>query len=280
MPELPEVEVLRRHLEPLLLGRRVAGVRVLRPKAVRPGTGEELAALLQGTRFGKVGRRGKYLVFELSAREGARRVLGHLGMTGRMYLRATSGPVPKHAAVVLPLDGGKESFVFEDPRGFGRFSTDLGPLDELGPEPWDRGLDAGGFGRALAGTGRAIKVVLLDQSVIAGVGNIYASEALFRAGIAPARPANRLKPAEATRLLAAIRTVLDEAIALGTKAPLDFAGGEDGLFYYGSGGDASVEMERFRVYDRAGEPCPECGGPIRRVALGGRGTFWCPKCQR
>ncbi len=134
--------------------------------------------------------------------------------------------------------------------------------------------------RALAGTGRAIKVVLLDQSVIAGVGNIYASEALFRAGIAPARPANRLKPAEATRLLAAIRTVLDEAIALGTKAPLDFAGGEDGLFYYGSGGDASVGMERFRVYDRAGEPCPECGGPIRRVALGGRGTFWCPKCQR
>ncbi len=279
MPELPEVEILRRHLQPLLAGRRVADVLVSRPRAVRPGTPEALASAMRGARFADVGRRGKFLLFALVTRGKARKVVGHLGMTGRMYLEPSDAPRAKHEAVSIALDDGHERLVFEDPRGFGRFTTDRSSVDALGPEPWDESLDAGGFAGALRGTRRAIKIVFLDQSVVAGIGNIYASEALFLAGIAPGRAANTVTANQAKRLLDAIRVVLEAAIASGSKATLDFASGSDGLFYHGSAGEGPKHDERFRVYDREGEPCPRCRSPIRRSVDGGRSSFWCAKCQ-
>lgn len=281
MPELPEVEVLRRHLEGVLPGRRIAGLEVLKPRSVRPDTAATLRRRLVGARFRSVERRAKYLVFVLVSPDRKEvRVLGHLGMTGRMYVAPASAPLPPHAAVVAPLDRGRDRLVFEDVRGFGRLTADLSALDGLGPEPLSLAFNDAGFSEAVRGTRRTVKTVLMDQSVVAGVGNIYASEALFRAGIRPDRPAGSLGAGEVSRLVAAVRDVLGEAVAFGASAPLDFAGGGDGLFYYGSDGvDASV-AERFKVYGRGGQPCPHCGSPVRRAVMGGRSTFWCDRCQR
>ena len=193
MPELPEVEVLRRHLEPVLLGRRVRSVEVRRARVIRPSSEEELREALIGSRFRALGRRGKYLVFDLERRKGGPvRLIGHLGMTGRMFVQGAALPWPRHAAVVLGLDRGHEVFVFEDTRCFGRFNLDSTPLDGLGPEPLGGDFTPAGLGISLRRSARPIKVVLLDQSIVAGVGNIYASEALFRAGVSPRRAANGL----------------------------------------------------------------------------------------
>lgn len=283
MPELPEVEVLARHLAPLLVGQRVRAVEVRRAKIVQPSGVEEFASALRGARFTGLRRRGKYLVFTL--RPGGSRpafdVLGHLGMTGRMYLQPAGAPLPKHTAVALDL--GRSRFVFEDTRYFGRLTLDLTPLAALGPEPLDGEFTAEALGRALARSRQAIKVKLLDQGVVAGVGNIYASEALFKAGLSPRRAACRLKPAQCARLCAAIREVLTEAIRFGSTVPLNWAGGPggDGLFYYGRAeGAADYYEERLEVYDRAGQPCRRCGATVRRLVQAARSTFYCPGCQR
>lgn len=287
MPELPEVEILVRHLQRVLPGQTVRGVTVLRPKVVRPDTATTLVAALVGQRFLQVRRRAKYLLFDLtpererSPHSDPLTLVGHLGMTGRMYLQPGNKPLPKHAAVTLDLGG--QIFIFEDTRYFGRLNLDLRSLDVLGPEPLDDTYSAEQFRQALQRSTQPIKVKLLDQSLITGVGNIYASESLFRARIDPRRPARRLKLPAATRLLGAIREVLTEAIQFGSTVPLSLGGSSpgDGLFYYGQAqGDTGSYEERLRVYDRTGKPCLECGTPIRRCVQAARSTFWCPQCQR
>jgi len=283
MPELPEVEVLKRHLAPLLRGKVVRDVAVRKAKVLRPTTVQDLRTALVGAKFSGLDRRGKYLVFTLSRRHRHEplTVTGHLGMTGRMFLQPKAMALPKHAVVVLDL--GRHVFVYEDPRQFGRFTLDDTAVRALGPEPWDEGFSVETFTAALRRSAQAIKVKLLDQSLVAGIGNIYASEALFRAGVSPRRAARRVKAEEAARLHAAIRAVLAEAIECGSTIPLDFGGGgkRDGLFYYGAvEGESKFYQERLLVYDRAGQPCVKCATPIRRFVQAARSTFCCPQCQR
>ena len=282
MPELPEVEVLARHLAPLVRGRKISTTQILRPKVLRPTTPVEFNRVLAGATFSTLTRRGKYLLFQLRAKNGAPLVLvGHLGMTGRMYLSSAKVPLPKHAAVVLHL--GRENFIYEDTRYFGRLTLDTSSIAALGPEPWAKEFTAENFAAALKNSAQPIKVKLLDQSVVAGVGNIYASEALYRAGISPRLAARRLKPAQVVRLRRAIRQTLADAIKRGSTIPLNYggAGGRDGLFYFGRLPDApDYYAERLQVYDRAGQPCRQCETPIKRLVQAARSTFYCPTCQR
>jgi formamidopyrimidine-DNA glycosylase len=281
MPELPEVEVLAQHLRPLLRGRSVRRVDVRRPRVLRPTSPDQFTARMLGAKFLGLQRRGKYLLFEMMpARSGKKfAVLGHLGMTGRMFLASKTDAPPKHAAVVLNL--GPQNFIYEDVRYFGRMTLDLSALESLGPEPLDSSFTLKAFAEALKRSRQAVKVKLLDQKVVAGVGNIYASEALFRAGISPRLPAHRLTRAQVERLRRGIRQVLKRAIRFGSTIPLNFSTHKsDGLFYYGSGGNGEKHYaERLRVYDRAGQPCPRCGAPIKRIVQAARSTFYCPKCQ-
>lgn len=283
MPELPEVEVLVRHLAPALRHKVIRSVLVRKSKVCRPTTERELHTALVGACFKSVTRRGKYLVFTLRrpGRAGEVSVIGHLGMTGRMFLLPKGAPLPKHAVVVL--DMGTTNFVYEDPRQFGRFTLDDSSMHALGPEPWGEAFSVAAFRTALCRSAQAVKVKLLDQSLVAGIGNIYASEALFRAGVSPKRAARRVKAEEIARLHAAIREVLTEAIECGSTIPLDFAGGgqRDGLFYYGAvEGNSQFYQERLRVYDRAGQPCVNCAAPIKRMVQAARSTFFCSRCQR
>ena len=282
MPELPEVEVLVRYLAPLLKNRTIRHVQVRRARVLRPLSSRVMARTLQGARFTDLRRRGKYLLFELETPRKARPLIliGHLGMTGRMYLAPAKCPLAKHAAVVVNL--GEENFVFEDTRYFGRFTLDIESINSLGPEPLDSPTTPPQFKKGLARSAQPIKLKLLDQKLVAGVGNLYASEALFAARISPFMPAHRLNEAQAEQLWQAIRQTLTRAIETGSTIRLDYAGAEkrDRLFYYGSSSGASEEQsERFAVYDRAGQPCIRCGALIQRVVQGGRSTFYCPNCQ-
>ena len=283
VPELPEVEVLVRHLEPLLKGRTIRAVHVNRAKVIAPASARKFAQALHGARFCGLARRGKYLLFSLRKPGHTElfNLVGHLGMTGRMYLLPAKARSPKHAAVVLDL--GQEKFVFEDTRYFGRLGFDTSGLRRLGPEPLGPEFTVERFRQALGRSRQSIKVKLLDQSLLAGVGNIYASEALFRAGLAPTRPARKMTKAQVQRLWRAVRAVLREAIGCGSTVPLNFAGEgtSDGLFYFGRApGAPDYYEERLRVYDRAGQPCPACGTAIRRRVQAARSTFYCPSCQR
>lgn len=299
MPELPEVEVLVRHLAPLLKGKTIREVAVHREKVIRPDSARRLERQLVGAKLNGVERRAKYLVFHLEPPNqkstagqrvrarglaGSRThitLLGHLGMTGRMYLQPAKAPLPRHAAVSFDL--GRTRFVYEDTRYFGRLTTDLSALDALGPEPFADEFSPAYLATELKRFRQAIKVKLLDQSLVAGIGNIYASEALFRAGISPRKAAQRLTLAQAQELHRHIREVLREAIDCGSTIPLDFAGAgkRDGLFYYGQvEGNSRFYEERLRVYDRADQPCLNCRTPIRRIVQAARSTYFCPQCQR
>jgi formamidopyrimidine-DNA glycosylase len=283
VPELPEVEVLVRHLGPLLQSKTIRSIQVRRPKVLASVSPREFAQTLREARFTGLSRRGKYLVFRLRSASPARPLVlvGHLGMTGRMYLLPTNAALPRHAAVVLNC--GREKFVFEDPRYFGRLTFDARVLAKLGPEPLAAAFTLAAFARALRRSRQAIKIRLLDQTLLAGVGNIYASEALFRARIAPALPARRLTARQVRRLWQAIRAVLRQAIACGSTVPLNYAGAgsRDRLFYFGRAPSApDYYHERLRVYDRAGRPCPRCHTPIQRLVQAARSTFYCPHCQR
>jgi len=282
MPELPEVEVLVRHLAPLVKNRTVRRAIVRRPKIVLPSTQEQIVRKLRGAKFVGLMRRGKYLLFEMRGSKGQRfPLVGHLGMTGRMYLAPEKNPLPKHAAVVMELGG--ENFIFEDTRYFGRMTLDDSAIAALGPEPLGEAFTAEYFANALRGSSQAIKVKLLDQQVIAGVGNIYASEALFRAGISPRVAAGRLKAAQIARLRETIRETLQDAIDRGSTIPLNYSGERvrDGLFYFGSAPNAGdFYEERLQVYDREGKPCRTCKTSVKRIVQGARSTFYCPKCQR
>ncbi|MEO8428923.1 MAG: bifunctional DNA-formamidopyrimidine glycosylase/DNA-(apurinic or apyrimidinic site) lyase, partial [Verrucomicrobiota bacterium] len=268
MPELPEVEVLIRHLAPLLKGKIIRDVTVRRARILRPTHERDFKRTLTGATFREIRRRGKYLLFTLRS-PGEREpilLVGHLGMSGRMYLQPSAKPIAKHAAVIFAL--GKFSFIYEDTRYFGRLTLDPAALARLGPEPFAAEFNEDYLSRALRQSVQPIKVKLLEQSLVVGLGNIYASEALFLAGVPPRVAARNLKPDQVHRLWRAIRAVLDEAIRFGSTVPLDWtgAGARDGLFYYGRAGQASGSYEeRLRVYDRAGKPCVQCGREIKRI---------------
>ena len=281
MPELPEVEILVRHLRPLLRGKTIHSVEVRRAKILRPTTVREFKKVLRGAKIIGLSRRGKYLLFGLRSKNCGNflTLLGHLGMTGRMFLAGKNDPLPKHAAVVLDL--GRQNFIYEDTRYFGRMTLDLSAVEKLGPEPVSDDFGPAAFAQALKHSRQAVKIKLLDQSLVAGVGNIYASEALFHAGISPRPAANRLTSRQVKQLRLAIRKVLAGAIAGGSTVPLNFAGGKsDGLFYFGRApGAPDFYEERLCVYDRAGKPCVNCRRPIKRIIQAARSTFYCPHCQ-
>jgi formamidopyrimidine-DNA glycosylase len=281
MPELPEVEVLARHLRPLLLGKTIRSMEVRRLKIIRPVTLRRFQKALASATFTGLSRRGKYLLFQLRPKSAGEHftLLGHLGMTGRMFLARKGSSPPKHAAVIIDL--GRENFIFEDTRYFGRFTLDMTPIKNLGPEPLGKNFTSETFAAGLRNSRQAIKVKLLDQALVAGVGNIYASEALFRAGISPKQAANRLPVVKTNLLVWAIRETLADAIAAGSTVPLNFgANKSDGLFYFGRApGTPDFYEERLQVYDREGKPCFRCGSPIKRIVQAARSTFYCPQCQ-
>ena len=282
MPELPEVEVLARRLRPLLRGQTIHGVNVRRLKVLAPTSLRQFRRALLGATFTGLSRRGKYLLFQLAVRTTGKPVtlLGHLGMTGRMFPASKRECLPIHAAVVLDLGG--KNFIYEDTRYFGRLTLDVSAVEKLGPEPLGRDFQPAAFARALKRSRQAIKIKLLDQTVVAGVGNIYASEALFRARLSPKRMANRLTLEQVKRLWLAIRDVLAGAIRGGSTVPLNFGGGKsDGLFYFGRApGTPDFYEERLRVYDREGRPCLKCRRLIKRITQAARSTYYCPRCQR
>lgn len=281
MPELPEVEILVRHLSPLLKNKRIRDVQVHRARVIAPTSARRLKSALLGTTFGDVSRRGKYILFKLhsSRGHGSTLLVGHLGMTGRIYLLPKHKALPKHAAVVMDL--GRQNFVYEDTRYFGRLTLDQKGLDHLGPEPLGLEFTVDYLASALKRSAQSIKVKLLDQSLVAGVGNIYASEALFLAGLSPRLAASKLTGKQVNRLWESIRKVLDRAIKFGSTLPLNFAndGARDGLFYYGSANEPDFYQERLLVYDRLGEPCAKCRAPIKHLVQAARSTYYCPHCQ-
>lgn len=263
MPELPEVETTRRRLLPLLLGRRLLEVRHQDPGRYRH------TERAQGRRVEGIGRRGKFLLLGLS--EGLEMVV-HLGMTGGFRLEATP-----HTRAVFLLEGG--SLFFHDPRRFGRIWVvekgayrEIPLLSRLGPEPLSEAFTFPEFLARLQGSGKPLKTLLLDQTLAAGVGNIYADEALFRARLSPFRRGREVSAEEAQRLFQALREVLAEAVALGGSTLSDRT-------YQQPDGLPGGYQERHAVYGRAGLPCPRCGHPIHRQTLGGRGTHFCPRCQ-
>jgi formamidopyrimidine-DNA glycosylase len=201
-------------------------------------------------------------------------------MTGRMYIVPNEARPSPHVVVSLQLDRGE--FVFQDLRRFGRFTTDLSALERLGPEPLGEACSPTRLAAALRPSRQAIKVRLLDQRVVAGIGNLYASELLHRARVHPGTPCNLLSPAQVRRVHRATRTVLAQAIRFGSTVPLTWSGqnATEPLFYYGQvSGTEAAYTERLRVYDRAGQPCPQCATPIRRLVQAGRSTYYCPVCQ-
>ncbi len=270
MPELPEVETIRGHLAPHVEGRTLEHVEVLDARWCRPIAPEELAFAVQGREVERLARRGKYLVWELSDDVF---LLMHLRMTGTLLLDPE--PAPRHMRVRLDL--GDHTLVFDDPRRFGTGELALGPraLDaffdaRLGVEPLERDF-TGEHLYALAQTSRApIKAFLLDQKRVAGVGNIYADEALFRARVHPLRPANRLTRAQC----AAIR----DAVVASLMAGLEAKGAtiDDFRDPYGVSGSF---QDQFLVHLREHEPCPNCGNPVRKLRVAGRGTYVCERCQ-
>ena len=273
MPELPEVETVVRDLRPLLTGRRIEDVWVGR-LALRKPWMRGWSRRLRGRRVEAVRRRGKWIVLDLD--DGARLVF-HLGMTGRLTVTPADAPIQDHTHLILDLGGTAEQLRFRDVRRFGSATwfRDEGSLEAffaacgLGPEPF--GLDPHYWRGRLAAARRPLKAVLLDQTVAAGVGNIYADEALFEARLHPARIAATLDAREGDRLRRAVETVLNRAIERRGSSIRDYVGG--------SGRQGEMQNE-FRVYGRTGEPCPRCGAPIARIRLAGRSTHYCPMCQK
>jgi len=270
MPELPEVETIRRHLAPHVEGRTLKRLEVLDARWTRPLTGGEVADAVEGRVVERLGRRGKYLVWELSDDVF---LLQHLRMTGTLLIAPPGAP--PYTRVWFRLSG--HDLAYTDPRRFGTGELALGgaALDaffaaRLGPEPFDESF-TGAYLHALAKTSRApVKAFLLDQTRVAGVGNIYADEALFRARIHPLRPANRLTRPQAQ----ALRDAVVESLALGIESK--GASIDDFRDPYGVAG---TFQDRFLVHLREGEPCTRCGTTVRKLRAAGRGTYVCERCQ-
>lgn len=270
MPELPEVETTRRGLQPHLVGKRVGKVEVLESRLRWP-VPAELPKLLRARTLLAIDRRAKYLLFRFS--HGT--LIGHLGMSGSMRLCKSETSLRKHDHLRMRFGGGLE-LRYHDPRRFGFLlwtadAPKLHPrLSSLGPEPLGDSFDGAHLARAAQGRRIAVKPFLMDNKVVVGVGNIYANEALFRAGIRPGRAAGRISGPRYERLGHEVRAVLAEAIEQGGTTLRDFLGsdGEPGYF-----------VQKLAVYDRAGEACRNCEARVQRVVLGQRASYYCPSCQ-
>ncbi len=274
MPELPEVENTVRDLKPLLVGRRVLDVRILWPRLVHGKSPEAFAVELTGRQIVNSDRRGKYLLFPL---DNGRTWVVHLRMTGQLHVAPAQVEVERYVHAVLDLDNGQQ-LRYRDSRKFGRFYLVDEPenvLGKLGPEPLSEAFTPLELFNRLQGRRTAIKTLLLDQRVVAGLGNIYADEALFSARIDPRRPAHTLTPADCNRLHGAIRQTLATAIREGGSS----LGGSPLTNYRRPTGVQGSFQRRHQVYRQAGHPCPVCGAPIERIKLGQRSTHFCPHCQ-
>lgn len=271
MPELPEVEVIRRGLARVLLGRQILSLTLGDKRLRRQSAPEELEHLAVGHSFRKLSRRGKYLLFHLD--QGATLFI-HLGMTGRLLLFPAPFPTLPHAHITLHLEG-NAALVYQDPRRFGQFliyppGVIPPALANLGLEPFSRRLTPERLLVQTSGHQRPIKNLLLDGRIIAGIGNIYASELLFVARIHPQTPVGVLSRDEWARIIQTTRRILKGAIRLGgtTVATFRNSRGAPGQFHL-----------RLKVYGREGEPCHRCGTPIVRLVQAGRSSFFCPGCQ-
>jgi formamidopyrimidine-DNA glycosylase len=274
VPELPEVETVRRRLQPVLARRTLSDVEILDTRLTRPHDPQEVAAELRGERVGAVDRRGKYLVFRF---ESDRVLLVHLRMTGT-FLHAGSGALDgdPHRRAVVRIDDGSD-VVYRDVRRFGTWLL-LEPEEaepyfavRLGPEPLEDGFTVDHLRERLRGRRAPLKAAILDQRTVAGLGNIYADEALWRARLHPRREAGRLRRPQLELLHGAIREALLVGIARQGSTLRD---------YRTPDGAAGSMQDEFKVYGRLGEPCDRCGTPIERIVVGGRGTWLCPRCQR
>ena len=276
MPELPEVETVRRALVPAMEDRQILHAHVGRPDLRWP-LPDQLASRLDGRVVGGLKRRGKYVLLPLDQGE---TMLLHLGMSGSIRIHQAQPPIGKHDHIVLTMGSGMANaaeswIVFNDPRRFGWLDLYRGEvhpmLMDMGPEPLDNSFSADHLVAALAGRKGPIKTALLDQALVAGIGNIYACEALFMAGLSPRRKAGTIRGGRADRLVAAIRSVLASAIEDGGTSLRDHVqpGGEIGYF-----------VQRLTVYGRDGQLCGTCGATIRRIIQSGRSSFYCPDCQR
>jgi formamidopyrimidine-DNA glycosylase len=274
VPELPEVETVVRLLRPKLEGRRIVGADVSWESTIGNLRPELFATRVVGKRVGRLWRRAKYIVVELEERgRSAGCLVGHLRMTGRMHVEDASWDPGPWWRVRLTLDN-DQVFWFLDVRKFGRLIAADRPEEvfaALGPEPLGSEFTAEWFIEQLAARERRIKPLLLDQSFLAGLGNIYVDESLFQAGIHPLRPANRISSHKARLLHGAIRQILEEAIVR--------EGSSFDPFYRTPEGQPGSYQEQFRVYGRQGKPCRNCGRAIVRIVVGQRGTHLCKRCQ-
>ena len=276
MPELPEVEHVVRALRRVVVGRRIVTVEVKLPKLISPTAPAAFKRKIKGSTITGVSRRGKFILIELDSD----RVLAvHLRMTGKFLCLSADDALPKHARAIFYLDNDRR-LVFNDQRKFGvmklvaksRLSRTKG-ITELAPEPFSDDFNVVYLKATLARPRRTLKTLLLDQTRVLGLGNIYAAEALFRAGVNPFKISSELSTKRVARLHAEILEVLRDAITDSSTSRIDLEQ-PDGFTY----GEA---FERFwQVYEREGEPCVKCGARIRRITHGGRSTYWCPKCQR
>jgi formamidopyrimidine-DNA glycosylase len=276
MPELPEVEVVRRGLERWVVWRRIDAVSVWHPRAIRRHVAgaDDFAALLIGRRIDAARRRGKYLWLPLDSGDA---VLAHLGMSGQLLVEPADAPEEKHLRVRLTFDDGGRELRFVDQRTFGGLAVVIGgadvpaPIEHIGLDPLDPEFDDAAFAARLRRRRTGIKRALLDQSLVSGIGNIYADEALWRAKLHYARPTETLRRGEVDRLLAAVREVLLEALGQG--------GTSFDSLYVNVNGESGYFDRALAVYGREGEPCPRCGTPIRRDPFMNRSSYTCPRCQ-
>jgi formamidopyrimidine-DNA glycosylase len=282
VPELPEVEVVRQGLERHVVGRTVATVRVLHPRAVRRhlAGAADFAAAVTGVKVTAARRRGKYLWLPVahggSPAEDA--LLAHLGMSGQLLLGEPGRPLSSHVRVRFTFADGGPDLRFTDQRTFGHLllarggAALPGVISHIAPDPMEPAFDEAVFLARLRTRRTGIKAALLDQSLVSGIGNIYADEALWRAGIHWARPAYGLSRADALRLLAAVREVLAQALVAG--------GTSFDTLYVNVNGESGYFGRSLAVYGREGEPCLRCGTPVRRDPFANRSAYSCPGCQR
>jgi formamidopyrimidine-DNA glycosylase len=273
VPELPEVEIIRGQLQRELAGARIASCEVGLPRLVTYPTPLSYRRGLKGRNIQGVSRRGKYLILEL---DDGRELVIHLGMTGSLVLSSPGEERPRHTHIVFHLADGRD-LLYVDPRTFGETAllrrgdrTPLRGLHAMGPEPLDEDFTCTSLASSLRGKCR-VKSALLDQSRVAGIGNIYADESLHRAGVSPLRRLDELSPGEIERIHGAVREVLAEAISRGGSSVSD---------YVNLRGDRGSFQDDHRVYRREGECCPACGATITREVIAGRSSYYCPACQK
>ena len=274
MPELPEVEHVVRALRRAVLGRRILAAELRLPRLLAGSSPATFKRKLRGARIDAINRRGKYILIELDS---GHVLVVHLRMTGKFQVVGPDHELPAYPHVIFYLDD-ERRLVFSDMRQFGRMRlvradalARLPQIAALAPEPFADDFSFAYFIETLRQSRRSLKQLLLDQTKILGLGNIYASEALFLARISPLKSAYTLSKARAAKLHQAVRDILQEAIDAGSTLRIDLSDGNGS--YFGT-------TERFwRVYERAGEPCVNCGTKIRRVVQGARSTYYCPKCQ-